>query len=232
MSDEVGAALRELAQRHQTPPPVPPSEIRGRAVRRSRRRRTTRALAAAATAACALATVATTLQSDPPDKSRHTPATAAPETPTTRRASPTPADSLDLSGHTLTFGNRLMRVDSHSFDRIPPDRRLTVTAKHDVMALPEDNPATKARYDVKVPYVVEFRTADRAPVYAGALTFDTKALIALDSKTGWLGLSTADAQWFYRQVRVGDHIEITATDPPADRTTAPSGNIGAPPTAP
>ncbi|MEV8594836.1 hypothetical protein [Streptomyces sp. NPDC052012] len=232
MSDEVSRALRELAQRHETTPPVPASEIRARAVRRSRRRRTTCTLAVAATAACVLATIVTTLHADPPDKNRHTPA-AAPEPSTTRSATPAtplPADSLDLSRHTLTVGDRVLRVDSHSFDTLPPDRRLTVTAKREVMILPIHANA-KTMYDVKIPYVVELRTTNRSPVYAGALTFDTKALSALDPKTGWLGMSAKDAKWFYTRVRVGDDIEITSTAPPGDGV-APSEGAGAPSTAP
>ncbi|MFI9820936.1 hypothetical protein ACIHFC_10780 [Streptomyces sp. NPDC052013] len=128
-------------------------------------------------------------------------------------------------------------VDSHSLDALPPDRRLTVTAKREVMVLPVHANA-KTKYDVKIPYVVELRTTNRALVYAGALTFDTKALSALDPKTGWLGLSEEDARWFYTRVRVGHEIEITSTAPPGGGVVpskgagAPSGSVGVPSAAP
>jgi len=112
-----------------------------------------------------------------------------------------------------------MRVDSHSFRRFPPGSRMTVTAKADLKTLPLEGAARSGKA-VKVPYLVELRTPDRQPVYAGALAFDTKALAALSAETGWLGMSPTDAEWFYTRARTGDRIEITSTATPSAEATA------------
>ncbi|MFF8030026.1 hypothetical protein [Streptomyces sp. NPDC016626] len=222
MSDELSRVLRELAAQHETPPRVAAAEIRDRARRRSRRRRATAALGTAAAAACALAAVAFTLHTGAPAENRRLPA-AAPDAPPPSTAAPVPAPAtagvLDLGRHTLTVGDRVMRVDSHSFRRFAPGTRMTVVARADSKLLPLQY-GTQAGEDVKVPYLVELRTPDREPVYAGALAFDTKALAALTAKAGWVGMSITDAEWFYRRARVGDHIEITSTLAPSPTETA------------
>lgn len=234
MSDELADALRELAAQHETPPRVDAAGIRDRARRRSRRRRATVALGTAATAVCVVTAAAFTLHTEEPAGNRHLPGTAsdvpAPSAATPSTASPTPAPTpsglLDLGLHTLTVRDRVVRVDSHSFGRFPPGTRLTVVSKADTAVLPlEANPKID---EVKVPYLVELRTPDGGPVYAGALAFDTKVLAGLSGRTGWLGMSLGDAEWFYDQIREGDGIELTTTIVPGtDVTTIPPGYTGA-----
>ncbi|MFD8520947.1 hypothetical protein ACFV2D_13150 [Streptomyces capillispiralis] len=223
MSDELAAALREMAARHETPPRVDAAGIRDRARRRSRRRRVTAVLGTAATAACALTAVAFTLHTGDPAGHHQIPgaASATPTpTPTPTSPAPAPAGVLDLGRHTLTVGDRVMRVDSHSFARFPDGSRMTVVAKAPLESLPLEG-AEASGADVKVPYLVELRTPDREPVYVGALAFDVKALAAFPAKAGWAGMSVRDAEWFYRRARVGDRIEITSTPAPgAAETTA------------
>ncbi|WP_406725517.1 hypothetical protein WJ438_13885 [Streptomyces sp. GD-15H] len=231
MSDELATALRELAADHETPPPVPAAEVRIRARRRARRR-TTVAFGMVTTAACVLTMIGLTAHTEEPGRYRHLPtassgarasgtpttsSTSAPDGAPTRSASATDG-FLDLGRRTLTIGGHVVRVDSHAVAALPPGHRLTVRAKHKVMMLSSD-PRTKGRYDAKVPYVVELRTGDRMPVYAGALAVDTEPLGTLGAKTGWLGLSVKDARWFYARVRQGELIEITSTTVPA--TPAP-----------
>lgn len=227
MSDELAGALRELAAQHETPPRVGAAEIRDRAGRRSRRRRAAAALGTAATAACVLAAVAFTLHTEDPGRNDRTPTAASDgPTPAPSTATPVPASAgvLDLGRHTLTVGERVMRVDSHSFRRFPPGSRMTVVTKDDTRTLRLES-GTKFGAEIKVPYLVELRTPDRQPVYAGALAFDTKALAALSADTGWLGMSLTDAEWFYTRVRVGDRIEITSTVAPSalPTTITPTG---------
>lgn len=217
MSDELATALRELATAHETAAPVPPAEIRVRARRRLLRRRTTAAFGTAATAACALTAVVFAVHPQDPGPRHHrqTAASASSPRPT---AAPVPRQvdgSLDLNGHTLLSGNRVMRVDSASLGAFPAGGTLTVTAKRQPLLLPDDA-AAKDRYAYKVPYVVELRTADNTQVYAGGLA-SAKVVGSLGSGTGWLGLDAGDAKWFYDRARVGDRIEVTSTAVPSTR---------------
>ncbi|MEU3097523.1 hypothetical protein ABZ690_22745 [Streptomyces sp. NPDC006967] len=222
MSDELAGALRELAAQHETPPRVGAAEIRGRAGRRSRRRRTALALGTAATAACVLTAVSFTLHPEAPAGERHRPGTAsglpAPSATAPGTATPAPRTAssgvLDLSRHTLTVGDRVLRVEPHSFGGFPAGTRLTVAARAESDLLrPEGRDDT--RKPVEVPYLVELRTPDRKAVYAAGLTFDTEALMSLSAKAGWVGMSVKDAEWFYHRVRVGTRIELTSTAAPA-----------------
>ena len=111
-----------------------------------------------------------------------------------------------------------MRVDSHSFRRFSPGSRMTVVGTADPKLLRRES-GTEFGAEIKVPYLVELRTPDRQPVYAGALAFDTKALAALSAEAGWLGMSPTDAQWFYTRARAGDRIEITSTVIPSGAET-------------
>ncbi|MFF9484167.1 hypothetical protein [Streptomyces sp. NPDC014676] len=222
MSDELAGALRELAAQHETPPRVGAAEVRDRARRRSRRRRASAVLGTAAAAACALTAVAFTLHTGDPGRDGRTPA-AAPGAPTPSAATPAPTPVgvgvLDLGRHTLTFGGRVLRVESHSFPRFPSGSRMTVVAKDDVRTLRLEN-GIKSGTEIKVPYLVELRTSGRQPVYAGAPAFDIKELAALSAGTGWLGMSATDAKWFYARVREGDRVEITSTVTPDAGATA------------
>ncbi|GGW87351.1 hypothetical protein GCM10010297_05510 [Streptomyces malachitofuscus] len=238
MSDELADALRELAAQHETPPRLEAAEIRDRARRRSRRRRATVALGTAATAACVVTAAAFTLHTEHPTGKRHLPGassqtpapSAAPPSAATRAPAPTPSGLLDLGLHTLTVRDRVMRVDSHSFGRFPSGTRLTVASKADTAVLPlRGNPKLE---EVKVPYLVELRTPDGKPVYAGALTFDAKVLAGLSDDTGWLGMSFMDARWFHDQVREGDRIELTSTMTPDPGASAAVPDTGATATEP
>lgn len=224
MSDELAGVLRELAAQHEVPPRVGAAEIRDRARRRSRRRRAGAALGTAAAAVCVLTVVASALHTGDPGR---TPA-AAPEASVPSAAAPAPAPSgvLDLGRHTLTVGERVMRVNSHAFPPFPSGGRMTVVAKNDTGTLRLKS-GIKSGTEIEVPYLVELRTPGRQPVYAGALAFDAKALAelaALSAETGWLGLSHTDAEWFYTRAREGDRIEITSTVTPseAETPTAPT----------
>lgn len=236
MSDELGTALRELAARHETPPRVDAAEIRSRAGRRTRRRKAALTLTTLATAACALTAAVVTLHTGDRADDRHFPGAAADAPAVPGAATPTPllpasTGVLDLGRHTLTVGDRVLRVDSHSFGRFPPGTRLTVKAKAESDLLPlEGRPA--ARKEVEVPYLVELRTPGQEPVYAGGLAFDTKALVGLDTDSGWVGMSVTDAEWFYRRVRVGDGIDLTSTPTPTPSTPRPraaGGTMSPPP---
>ncbi|MFD6322379.1 hypothetical protein ACFWOL_05710 [Streptomyces sp. NPDC058442] len=226
MSDELATALRELAADHEAPPPVPAAEVRTRARRRARRRRTTVAFGMATTAACVLTTIGLTVHAEEPGHHRHLPAassgarasgaptaagTSAPDGAPTRSAAVTDG-FLDLDRRTLTIGGHVMRVDSYAVAALPPGHLLTVRAKHKAVTLPGD-PSAENRRGTEVPYVVELRTGDRPPVYAGALAGGAKPLGVPGAKTGWLGLSVKDARWFYARIRQGELIEITSTVP-------------------
>ncbi|MDQ0791226.1 hypothetical protein QFZ63_000768 [Streptomyces sp. B3I7] len=217
MSDELATALRELASAHEAAAPVPPAEIRVRARRRLLRRRVTAAFGAAATAACALTVAAFTLHEEGPAPRHHRSAAASGTAPRpVSTPAPRQADgSLDLGGHTLHSGDRVLRIDSASLTAFPTGGTLTVTAKRRPLLLPDA--AVKGRASFKVPYVVELRTADNTQVYAGALAPE-KAAGSLGTDTGWLGLGAGDAKWFYDRARVGDRFEVTTGPVPETRT--------------
>ncbi|MGA5843588.1 hypothetical protein [Streptomyces pseudogriseolus] len=213
MSDELTGALRELAARYETPPPLPAAEVRARARRRSRRRRATLALGTAATAACAVAVVTLALHPDHAAGKRHRPGAPPATSPTTARipstsAAPRPSGHLDVRLHTLTLADRVLRVDLRAAGRLPPGTRLTVVARSAGAVLPLKT-RTEVR-QVKVPYLVELRTPDGEHVYAGALAFDAKVLRSLSGDTGWVGLSAPDAEWLHDRLRDGDRIETAA----------------------
>ncbi|WP_055695579.1 hypothetical protein [Streptomyces prasinopilosus] len=229
MSDELATALHELAEANQAPPPLPAAEVRTRARRRSRRRRTTVRLGLATSVAGMLATIGLTVHAEEPGRDPRAPAgsatigtsTSSPRAPgaATGRPPGTEEAVLDLGRHTLTFDGRVMRVDPHpSGTLLSPGRELTVRAKHEVMLLRSDGRAGNRR-GAEVPYVVELRTGDRPPVYAGALVPDTRSLGAPGARTGWLGLGIDDARWFYTRIRRGEHVEIVS--PAAPATPAP-----------
>ncbi|MGA5517657.1 hypothetical protein ACPCK2_15650 [Streptomyces pseudogriseolus] len=217
MSDELTGALRALAARYETPPPLPAVEVRNRARRRSRRRRATLALGTAATAACAVAVVTLALHPDHAAGKRHRPGATPATSPTTARPpgtsaparAPRPSGRLDVRLRTLTLADRVLRVDLRAAGRFPPGTRLTVVARSAGAVLPLRT-RTEVR-QVKVPYLVELRTPDGEHVYAGALAFDAKVLRSLSGDTGWVGLSAPDAEWLHDRLRDGDQIETAAT---------------------
>ncbi|MDH3035414.1 hypothetical protein [Streptomyces sp. TRM75561] len=217
MSDELGGGLRELAARHETPPPLPAAEVRDRARRRSRRRRAGLALGTAATAACAVTVVTLTLHTDHPAGERHRPGATPATSPAPARTpnasaparAPRPSGRLDVDLRTLTLAGRVLRVDLRAAGRLPSGTRLTVVARTSGAVLPLRS-RTEVR-EVKVPYLVELRAPGGRPVYAGALSFDAKVLRALFGTTGWVGLSARDAEWLHDRLRDGDQIELTTT---------------------
>ncbi|MFI2375858.1 hypothetical protein ACH5AO_12425 [Streptomyces sp. NPDC018964] len=236
MSDELADALRELAAQHEVPPRVGAAEVRDRARRRSRRRRASAALGTAAAAVCALTAVAFTLHTGDPGRDGRPPA-AVPGAPAPSATTPAPTPSpalagvLDLGRHTLTFGERVLRVESHFFPRFPSASRMTVVAKDDLRTLRLEN-GIKPGTEIEIPYLVELRTSDRQPVYAGVPAFDIKELAALSTGTGWLGMSATDAKWFYARVREGDRIEITSTATPSTAATSTTPTQAETPTTP
>ncbi|MFI1957193.1 hypothetical protein ACH46L_19995 [Streptomyces althioticus] len=212
MSDELSGALRELAARHETSPPLPAAEVRDRARRRSRRRRATLTLGTAATAACAVTVMTLAPHTDHPAGKQHRPGAtpaASPAPARTPTAAPRPSGRLDVDLRTLTLADRVLRVDLRATGRFPPGTRLTVVARISGAVLPLKS-RTEVR-EVKVPYLVELRAPGGRPVYAGALSFDAKVLRALSGTTGWVGLSARDAEWLHDRLRDGDQIELTAT---------------------
>ncbi|MFJ8183046.1 hypothetical protein [Streptomyces sp. NPDC096105] len=220
MSDELSAALRELAARHEAAPPLAAAEVRDRARRRSRRRRTVLALGTAATAACAVTVVTLAPHTGHPTGERHrpgappaaSPSPARPSATSTPTRAPRPSGRLDPRLRTLTFGDRVLRVDLRAAGRLPSGARLTVVARSSGAVLPLRT-RTEVR-EVKVPHLVELRAPGGEHLYAGALSFDAKVLRALAGTTGWVGLSARDAEWLHDRLRDGDRIELATTPAP------------------
>ncbi|WP_405870837.1 hypothetical protein [Streptomyces sp. NBC_00005] len=233
MSDELSSALRELAADHATRPAVGAAEIRGRAMRRRRRRRAAVTLGAGATVLALLGfALSLHLGGDPDHPDRHrTPAVApsAPAPPSATTAVPV-SGTLDLPGHTLTFGGRVLPIVSEFDAPAGPTSPMTVAAKQDRRTLTVDVPS-KGNVSVDVPYVVELRDEQGRPLYAGAFTPQLKILSGYDARGGLISLPARDAQWFYARVRLGDTIAVkTATTPtPAPSTTAPAPGATASP---
>ncbi|MEU0899947.1 hypothetical protein [Streptomyces massasporeus] len=224
MSDELARALRELAERHRAAPRVGPAEIRARAERRGRRRRATLVLGATTVAVCAL-TVAAALTppaedtaplSPTPARTPAHPPTAAPATSSPAPLSgPGTADLLDMNRRTLTVGDRVMPVDRESATALAAGRELTVTAKYDVLP-PSASAVRTGRPDARIPYVVELRAADGSPVYIGYLPANAR------TSSDWVGLTGADARWFYSGAREGDQVRVVRSV----ASTSGSGGAG------
>lgn len=62
-------------------------------------------------------------------------------------------------------------------------------------------------------------------MYAHAAPWNAKYLGVANRSSGCIGMSTADAAWFYRQVRVGDPFEIKGAD--TKGTVEPGNGFGA-----
>ncbi|MFE0254429.1 hypothetical protein [Streptomyces sp. NPDC059010] len=217
MSDELSAALRELAAAQETPPVAGGAEIRGRAMRRRRRRRTAYALGAG-TASLALLAFALTLDlggnTDRQPGSRP-PAVASPATTPTPAPTPTPtptptpaSGTLDLRKHSLTLGDRTMPVLSEFASELDSRSPIKVVAKRRAEKLPFDIPPD-GRTMVHLSYVVELRDGEGRPHFVGLYAPQLKALSDYDGKSSWLGLGEKDAAWFYDRVRVGDALSVT-----------------------
>ncbi|MFJ7075439.1 hypothetical protein [Streptomyces sp. NPDC098781] len=231
MSDELSAALRELAEHGATPPAVDGAGIRVRATRRRRRR--TAVVLGTGTAALVLLGLALKPaldgQADQPVTPR-IPAAEGTVSPPDPSAPPSPSSSapdpvagtLSLPERTLTVDGRLLPVLSVSDDRSGLTGPLTVTAKDTTRDLPVDVPG-KESGKVSVPYVVELRDAEGRFLHIGTYTkeLDLGAYSAADD---WIALGPEDAKWFYSGVRPGDRIALTTlTTPtaiPSDRASA------------
>ncbi|MDC0769553.1 hypothetical protein [Streptomyces sp. HD] len=227
MSDELSAALRELAAAQQAPPVVGGAEIRDRAIRRRRRRRTAYALGAG-TASVALLAFALTLDlagnADQRPGSRPpavTPPATAPPSSTTPAPAPehepksVPASgTLDLRKHTLTLADRTMPILSEFVSELDSKGPMKVVAKRRGERLPFDMPPD-GRTMVHVSYVVELRDGAGRPHFVSLFAPQLKALSDDGGKSSWLGLGEKDAAWFYDRVRVGDAFSVTIGAPAA-----------------
>ncbi|QOV36937.1 hypothetical protein IM697_00180 [Streptomyces ferrugineus] len=212
MSDELSAALRELAAAEATPPVVDGAGIRARATRRGRRRRVAISLGAG-TAALVVLGLAVNLNPggspDHPPGSRVPPATHAGSTPPAT-ATPTPVSGvLDLRGRTLALGGRELPVVSDFAAPLESTGPLTVVAKQNPRELTFAVPS-KGSAAVSVPYVVELRDEADRPHYVGLFVSRLKALSDYDVRGGLIAFGTEkDAQWFYDRVRIGDTFSVT-----------------------
>ncbi|MGW4168092.1 hypothetical protein ACWEGX_14280 [Streptomyces chartreusis] len=219
MSDELSAALRELAATQATAPVVDGAGIRARAIRRRRRRRTAVGLGAGTVALAVVGFAVDLNLAGGPD---HTPANRIPpaashsgSTPPPK-ATPTPtpaAGTLDLLRFTLTVDGQDLPVVSKYADRTGFSGPLTVVARHASRDLPFEA-RTKRPVKVNVPYVVELRDTEDRPFYIGAFT-KPLAVGDFEPRSDWIGLGTEDAAWFYARTRVGDTLAVTTFDSPA-----------------
>ncbi|MDQ0580853.1 hypothetical protein [Streptomyces rishiriensis] len=236
MSDELSAALRELADARATAPVVGGPATRALAIRRRRRRRAAATLGAG-TAALALLGLALTLQlgggRDYPagrGTSAVTPSGSAPLS----AATPAPAaGTLDLPGRDLTFGGRTMPILS-TLDLSPgftSTAPMTVVAKPVRIALAVDV-LSEGSTVVNVMDVVELRDGEGGPLYVGAFTPDIKASGDYDVRGGVIALGAEDAQWFYARIGLGDTIAVTVGTAPAATPSAAAtapGHTASPP---
>ncbi|WCH92507.1 hypothetical protein POD33_10425 [Streptomyces moderatus] len=219
MSDELSAALRELAATQATAPVVDGAGIRARAIRRRRRRRTAVGLGAGTVALAVVGFAVDLNLAGGPD---HTPANRIPPAashsgstpPPTATPTPTPAaGTLDLLRFTLTVDGQDLPVVSKYADRTGFSGPLTVVARHASRDLPFEA-RTKRPVEVNVPYVVELRDTEDRPFYIGAFT-KPLAVGDFEPRSDWIGLGTEDAAWFYARTRVGDTLAVTTFDSPA-----------------
>ncbi|MFD0434480.1 hypothetical protein [Streptomyces chartreusis] len=221
MSDELSAALRELAATQATAPVVDGAGIRARAIRRRRRRRTAVGLGAGTVALAVVGFAVDLNLAGGPD---HTPANRIPPAashsgstpPPTATPTPTPtpaAGTLDLLRFTLTVDGQDLPVVSKYADRTGFSGPLTVVARHASRDLPFEA-RTKRPVKVNVPYVVELRDTEDRPFYIGAFT-KPLAVGDFEPRSDWIGLGTEDAAWFYARTRVGDTLAVTTFDSPA-----------------
>ncbi|MFJ9020977.1 hypothetical protein ACIRPU_13475 [Streptomyces sp. NPDC102259] len=234
MSDELSAALSELAAARATAPIVGGPATRARAMRRRRRRRAAATLGAG-TAALALLGFALTLHlGDDPDHpaGRRASAVTPPGAVPPSAATPAPVSgTLDLSGRDLTFGGRVMPIRS-TFDLQPASTSttsMTVVAKPVRIALAADVPF-KGSTVVNVAYAVELRRGEDGPLYVGTFPSAIKASGGYDVRGGVIGLGVEDAQWFYARIRLNDSITVTTGTAPTATPSTTTPSAGAPST--
>ncbi|MFJ5260809.1 hypothetical protein ACIQAC_10145 [Streptomyces sp. NPDC088387] len=237
MSDELSAALRELAATEATRTAVPPAGgagVRGRAVRRRRRRRTALTLGAGT---AGLALVALTLHfgasPEPPDRyatpaasPAASPADSPADSPTdspavTAPVSPAPpseatsvgvSGTLDLSSRTFAFAGRVLPLvgESGIGADVGAAGPMTVSTKEMKRDLTVDV-LGKGRTSVTVPYAVELRDRGGLPLYVA--TFEPVQALSdyavVDA--GLIVLGAEDARWFFDSVGLGENITVTTS---------------------
>ncbi|MGP4043248.1 L,D-transpeptidase [Streptomyces sp. 2A115] len=224
---ELTIALHELAQDHETPVPVPGSEIRHRAVGRRRRRKVSLA-AAGATVAAALALVATVAFTGG-EGARSTPPAAtysAPTQPATTAPSPARvAATVDLSRRVLAVGDRTLPISSGAAATPTPTGLMTVTAKWEAGTVPGE-PAGLKEYDTKATWVMRLRAPNDRTNYLLALTWDEKAPGNYDTTGGLIGLRSVDAKWLYGQLGPGSVVEVVGAAPRETGAVSGGGSDG------
>ncbi|MFG2284343.1 hypothetical protein ACGFNQ_37350 [Streptomyces asoensis] len=226
MSDELSAALRELAADSATAPVVGGPETRARAMRRRRRRRTGAAVGAGASALVLLGFgLFLRLGGDPDDPAGlRTPAAAPSRSVPPSSATPAAASgALDLPGLGLTVDGRAMPVLS-KVDLpagLPDGTSMTVVAKKIRTALTVDVVA-KGYAVVNVTHAVELRAGEGAPLYVGTIAPDIEAGREYDVRGALIALDPEDAQWLYARIRLGDSITVTTRPAPATAAATPS----------
>ncbi|MFC5219293.1 hypothetical protein [Streptomyces coerulescens] len=232
MSDELSAALRELAATQATAPVVDGAGIRARALRRRRRRRTAVGLGAASVALAVVGFVVhLNLGGRPDDPSVSRVPPAAAHSPSTEPPTATPSPvtgTLDLRRHTLTVDGRVLPVVSKYEGRTGFSGPLTVTAKHASRDLPF-RMGSKGPVEVNVPYVVELRDSDDRPFYIGTFT-KPLALGDVRADSDWIGLDAQDAAWFYARSRAGEALAVTTGTSPTGTSPTDTSPTGTSPT--
>lgn len=203
MSDDLTAALREVAADYETPAPGPGAEVRRRAALRRRRRR-----AAVGVAGIAVAGVVIGLSAFPGTHNDRGSAT----TPMPGISRVTAAQvTVDLSRHRMSVAGRELPVSAGIAKFPTPTGQMTVTAKYREKSFPASTVGLGGGYTLTLPWVIEFRTPDGGTDYVVALTYyDTSVLGARDVTHGWIGLRPADAEWLYQNVRQGTAITVTS----------------------
>ncbi|MGW0884265.1 L,D-transpeptidase [Streptomyces sp. NPDC002671] len=225
MSDELSAALRELAATNEAPPAVGGAEIRDRAMRRRRRRRAVATLGAGAAALALLGFALTLHLGGNPDHpaGRRAPAATRPDSASPSAATPAPVSgTLDLPRRTLTFDGRVMPILSKLDVPLGSTNPMTVVAKPVRAELTVDE-FSNGRTMVNGPYAVELRAGADQPIYVGPFSPQLKAL-----SDGWIGLASEDASWLFARVSIGDTISVRTGATP---TIVPPGAVAAPGTA-
>ncbi|MEV0936275.1 L,D-transpeptidase [Streptomyces phaeochromogenes] len=215
---ELATALRELAHDHETPVPVPGTEIRRRAGRRRRRRQASFA-AAGATAAGALALVLTVALTGGRDAGS-TPPAASYTAPTPSATAEAPAQAspaavaatVDLGRREMSVEGRTLPISSGSLKTPTPTGLMTVTAKYQAATVPGDSAGWNG-YDVKATWVMRLRAPDDRTNYLLALTWDEEAPGNYDRTGGVIGLRRADAMWLYEALKPGSVVEVVGVAP-------------------
>ncbi|MEU5345993.1 L,D-transpeptidase [Streptomyces sp. NPDC020766] len=226
----LATALRELAHSHETPVPVPGTEIRRRAGRRRRRRQVSFAAAGAA-AAGALALVLTVALtggqdtgSTPPAASYTTPTPPATAEPPAELSPAGVAATVDLGRREMSVEGRILPISSGALKTPTPTGMMTVTAKYRAATVPGDSAGWNG-YDVKATWVMRLRAPDDRTNYLLALTWDEQAPGNYDRTGGVIGLRRDDARWLYEALKPGSVVEVVGT--PREETSEGTTGAGA-----